>query len=43
VLAEFAPDMPIVLVGQGSKGGETGRVVGLGELLPLQFRLLNRH
>lgn len=43
VLAEFAPDMPIVLVGQGSKDGETGRVVGLGELLPLQFRLLNRH
>lgn len=42
VLAEFTPDMPIVLVGQGSKEGETGRVVGLGELLPLQFRLLNR-
>lgn len=42
VLAEFTPDMPIVLVGLGSREGETGRVVGLGELLPLQFRLLDR-
>lgn len=41
VLAEFAPDMPVVLVGLGSKSraGETGRVVSLAELLPLQFRL----
>lgn len=39
VLAEFAPDMPVVLVGLGSKEGETGRVVALADLLPLQFRL----
>lgn len=39
VLAEFAEDMPVVLVGLGSKEGETGRVVALADLLPLQFRL----
>ena len=41
VLAEFAPDMPIVMVGVGKKKSahETGRVVQLAELLPLQFRL----
>jgi len=39
VLAEFAADMPIVLASVGSKDGETGRVVALGDLLPLQFRL----
>lgn len=36
VLAEFATDMPIALVGM--KGGESGRVVSLSELLPLAFR-----
>ncbi len=36
VLAEFAIDMPIVLVGM--KGGESGRVVTLAEILPLAFR-----
>jgi cytidine deaminase len=39
VLAEFTPDMPVVLVGLGAPGGEMGKVVGLGDLLPLQFRL----
>jgi cytidine deaminase len=39
VLAEFATDMPIVLVGLGSREGETGRVVQLADLLPLAFRL----
>jgi cytidine deaminase len=42
VLAEFARDMPIVLVGLrgGEKGrGEKGRVVMLSDLLPLAFRL----
>jgi cytidine deaminase len=41
VLSEFAEDMPVVLVGLGSrKGGEgeTGRVVQLADLLPLAFR-----
>jgi cytidine deaminase len=35
VLAEFADDMPIALVGIGKHGEETGRVVGLAELLPM--------
>jgi cytidine deaminase len=39
VLAEFARDLPIVMVGLGSRDGETGRVVSLAELLPLAFRL----
>lgn len=39
VLAEFAKDMPVVLVGLGSREGETGRVVQLQDLLPLAFRL----
>jgi cytidine deaminase len=39
VLAEFARDMPIVLVGLGSREGETGRVVQLADLLPLAFEL----
>lgn len=39
VLAEFATDMPIVLVGLGSREGETGRVVQLADLLPLAFKL----
>jgi cytidine deaminase len=39
VLAEFARDMPIVMVGLGSRDGETGRVVSLADLLPLAFRL----
>jgi cytidine deaminase len=39
VLAEFARDMPIVLVGLGSREGETGRVVQLADLLPLAFAL----
>lgn len=39
VLAEFAPDLLIALVGLGGKEGEVGTVVRLGELLPRQFRL----
>nr|WAY00085.1 cytidine deaminase [uncultured bacterium] len=39
VLSEFAPDLLIALVGLGSKDGEVGKVVRLGELLPMQFRL----
>jgi cytidine deaminase len=39
VLAEFALDMPIALVGLESPEGETGKVVQLSELLPLAFRL----
>jgi cytidine deaminase len=39
VLVEFARDMPIVLVGLGSREGETGRVVRLADLLPLAFEL----
>jgi cytidine deaminase len=39
VLAEFALDMPVVLVGLESPEGETGNVVPLSELLPLAFRL----
>jgi len=39
VLAEFATDMPVVLVGLGSRDGETGRVVQLADLLPLAFKL----
>lgn len=39
VLAEFADDMPIVLVGLGSRDGEMGRVVQLKDLLPLAFKL----
>lgn len=39
VLAEFAADMPIVLVGLGARDGEVGRVVQLADLLPLAFKL----
>jgi cytidine deaminase len=39
VLAEFAPDMPIVMVGLASAEGESGTVVQLTDLLPLAFRL----
>jgi cytidine deaminase len=39
VLAEFAPDMPIVMVGLASPEGESGKVVQLKDLLPLAFRL----
>lgn len=42
VLAEFAEDMPIVLVGTPKKGKETRRVVTLAELLPRAFRLEGR-
>jgi cytidine deaminase len=38
VLAEFADDMPIAMVGLGSREGETGRVVQLADLLPFAFR-----
>ena len=41
VLSEFATDMPVVLVGLGSRDGESGRVVQLADLLPLAFRLKN--
>jgi cytidine deaminase len=39
VLAEFNGEMPIAMVGLGSREGETGRVVSLAELLPHQFKL----
>lgn len=39
VLAEFAIDMPVVLVSLDSPEGETGKVVHLTDLLPLAFRL----
>jgi cytidine deaminase len=39
VLSEFARDMPIVIVGLDPRGGETGRVVQLADLLPLVFQL----
>ncbi len=39
VLAEFARDMPVVLVGLAAAEGESGTVVHLSELLPLAFRL----
>jgi cytidine deaminase len=39
VLAEFNGDMPIAMVGLGSREGETGRVVSLADLLPYQFEL----
>jgi cytidine deaminase len=40
VLAEFAKDMPVALVGvAGGEGHESGRVVQLAELLPLAFEL----
>lgn len=39
VLAEFALDMPIVLVSLSGSEGETGKVVQLADLLPLAFRL----
>jgi cytidine deaminase len=39
VLAEFARDMPIVLVGLASPEGESGRVVQLADLLPMAFKL----
>jgi len=39
VLAEFARDMPIVLVGLAAAEGESGTVVHLSDLLPLAFRL----
>jgi cytidine deaminase len=41
VLAEFAADMPIVMVGLASAEGESGHVVQLKDLLPLAFRLKN--
>jgi len=37
VLSEFARDMPVVLVGLGSREGEVGRVVQLADLLPHAF------
>lgn len=40
VLAEFNGDMPIAMVGLGSREGETGRVTSLADLLPHQFRLV---
>lgn len=42
VLAEFALDLPVVMVGLGAEGGEAGRVVMLSELLPYAFRLGGR-
>ena len=41
VLAEFALDLPIVMVGLASAEGESGQVVQLKDLLPLAFRLKN--
>jgi cytidine deaminase len=42
VLAEFAKDMPVALIGLGSREGETGRVVQLAELLPFAFEFDSR-
>lgn len=42
VLAEFNGEMPIAMVGLGSREGETGRVVSLADLLPYQFELHRR-
>lgn len=42
VLAEFTKNAPIVMVNLGAKGGETGQVLGLDALLPLQFELRKR-
>lgn len=39
VLAEFARDMPVVLVGLAAAEGESGTVAHLSDLLPLAFRL----
>jgi cytidine deaminase len=39
VMAEFNGEMPIAMVGLGSREGETGRVVSLADLLPHQFKL----
>jgi cytidine deaminase len=39
VLAEFALDMPVVLVGLESPEGEAGHVMQLSDLLPLAFRM----
>ena len=39
VLAEFAKDLPIAMVGLGSKEGEHGKVMRLAELLPMMFEL----
>ena len=39
VLAEFAKDMPIVLVDLATPEDESGKVVQLADLLPLAFRL----
>jgi len=38
VLAEFALDLPILLVGLAAGGGEIREVTSLGELLPRAFR-----
>ncbi len=42
VLAELTRDMPIVLVGLGSREGETGKVVQLTDLLPHAFEFPGR-
>ena len=37
ILSEFSSDLPIAMVGLGSKDGEHGKVMRLTELLPMQF------
>ena len=39
VLSEFSKDLPIALVGLGSKEGEHGKVMRLADLLPMMFEL----
>lgn len=39
VLAEFAKDLPIAMVGIGAKEGDQGKVVRLADLLPMMFEL----
>lgn len=39
VLAEFTKDMPVAMIGLGSKEGEHGNVMRLAELLPMMFEL----
>lgn len=39
VLAEFTKDMPVAMIGLGSKEGEHGTVMRLADLLPMMFEL----
>lgn len=39
VLSEFTKDMPVAMVGLGSRDGEHGTVMRLADLLPMMFEL----